>query len=134
MTPVSPADLQLIGEPVPVSYVADPSVGYGQFRLENRGHKAVTAAVQSAWLELGARQQPLSDITVFDLDQELMVNPESYKVDAKAIVRFRVGFPRFAHEPRFGESSAVGLRLSVNSAELQAKSPIEFVRRIPRSR
>jgi hypothetical protein len=134
MTPANVANLQLIGEAVTVSYVADPSVGYGQFRLENLGDNAVTAAVQSAWLKLGARQQPLADITVFDLDQERMVNPESYKVDAKAIVRFLVGFPSFAHEPRFGESIAVGLRLSVNSAELQAQSPIEFVRRIPRSR
>ena len=123
--------LQLIGETVTVSYVADPSVGHGQFRLENRGAVAVMAAVESAWLELGAHRQPLAGITVYDLDQERMVNPASFRIDAEATVTFLVGFPRVAHEPRFGESSAVGLRLSVNGTELQALSPIAFVRRFP---
>ncbi|KAF5435364.1 hypothetical protein C5S35_11250 [Candidatus Methanophagaceae archaeon] len=114
-----------------MSYVTDPSVGYGQFRLENCGTIAVTAAVKSAWLELGGHRQPLAGITVFDLDQDRMLNPESFKVDAEATVTFLIGFPVVAHEPRFGESTVVGLRLSINGTELQALSPIEFVRRIP---
>ena len=124
---------QLIGETVTVSYVADPSMGYGRFRLENCGTVAVTAVVESVWLELGEHRQPLTDITVFDLEQEQMVNPAGFKVDAEATLSFLVGFPRIAYEPRFGESVAVGLRLRVNDAALQAKSPIQFVRRIPRS-
>lgn len=131
MTSAPHPDPRLIGETVTISYVADPSIGYGQFRLENRGAVAVTAAVESAWLELGGHRQPLAGVTVFDLDQDRMVDPESFEVDAEATVRFLVGFPRVAHEPRFGESSAVGLRLNVNGAELQALSLIEFVRRIP---
>jgi hypothetical protein len=122
---------QLIGETVTVSYVADPSVGHGQFRLENQGTTAVTASVESAWLEIGVYQQPLSGVTVFDLDQDQMVNPDSFKVGAGGTMRFLVGFPVVAHEPRFGESTAVGLRLTVNGAELTALSPIKFVRRIP---
>lgn len=124
-------DLQLIGETVTVSYVTDPSVGRGQFRIENHGTAAVTAVVESAWLELGGYRQPLVGITVFDLDHERMVNPESFKVDAETTMMFLVGFPVVAHEPRFGESVAVGLRLSVNGTELQALSTIELVRRIP---
>lgn len=124
-------ELQLIGETVTVSYVADPAVGHGQFRLENHGSGAVMAAVKSVWLELGGRQQPLTGITVFDLDQEQMVNSESFNVDAGETMRFLIGFPVVTHEPRFGESAAVSLRLNVNSSELSALSPIEFVRRIP---
>jgi len=123
--------LQLVGETVTISYVADPSVGHGEFRLENSGDVAVTAAVESAWLELGARRQPLADVTVFDLDQDQMVNPKSFKVDAKTTLKFLVGFPRVTYEPRFGESSALGLRLNINGTELQALSPLKFVRRIP---
>lgn len=125
------SDLQLIGETVTVSYVADPSVGHGQFRLENRGAVAVTVAVELAWLELGGHRHTLASITVFDLDQDRMVNLEGFKVDTKATLSFLLGFPKVAHEPRFGESSAVGLRLRVNGAELQALSPIKFVRRFP---
>ena len=124
---------QLIGETVTVSYVADPSVGHGRFRLENHEAVAVTAAVESAWLELGGHRQPLAGITVFDLDQDRMVNPASFRIDAEATVTFMLGFPKVAYEPRFGESSAVGLRLSVNGAELQALSPIVFEPRIPRN-
>jgi hypothetical protein len=126
-----PSGPKLIGETVTVSYVADPSVGHGQFRLENDATVAVTAAVESAWLEFGGQEQLLTCITVFDLNQEQMVTPESFKVDAEATLLFLVGFPKFAHEPRFDEASAVGLRLSVNGAELKALSPIKFVRRFP---
>lgn len=127
------SNFHLIGETVIVSYVADPSVGHGQFRLENRGAVAVVAAVESAWLEFGAHRQPLAEVTVFDLDQEQTVNPGGFKVEARATVTFMLGFPKVAYEPRFGESSAVGVRLSVNGAELQALSPIVFQRRIPRN-
>lgn len=121
---------RLIGEAVTVSYVADPSVGHGRFRLENHESVAVTAAVESAWLELGALRQPLAGITVFDLDQDRMVDPAGFTVDAKATLTFLVGFPRVVYEPRFGESSAVGLRLTVNGTGQQALSPLVFVRRI----
>jgi hypothetical protein len=123
---------QLIGETVTINYVADPSMGHGRFRLENHEAVAVTAAVESAWLELGGHRQPLAGITVFDLGQDQMVDPTHLKVDANATLTFLVGFPTVAYEPRFGESCNVGLRISVNGAEQQALSPVSFVRRIPR--
>ena len=46
------SDLQLIGETVTVSYVADPSVGHGQFRLKNDGEIAQVVTVESAWYRL----------------------------------------------------------------------------------
>jgi hypothetical protein len=126
------SDFKLIGETVTVSYIVDPSVGHGQFRLENHGTVAVMAVIESVWLELGAQRRPLSGITVYNLDHEQTVNTERFNVDAGASMRFLVGFPVVAYEPRFGESTAVGLRLSVDGAEFQALSPVEFVRRHPR--
>ncbi len=127
-----PSKPQLIGEAVTVSYVADPSMGHGQFRLENHGDIAVIATVESAWLELGERRLSLDRISVFDLDKDRMVNPDSFEVGAKATMKFLIGFPAISYEPPFGESSAVGLRIRVNGNELKALSPIKFVRRIPR--
>jgi hypothetical protein len=127
-----PSELQLIGETVTISYVADPSMGHGQFRLENHGDTAVIATVESAWLELGGRRLPLDSISMFDLDKDRMASPDSFEVGAKATMKFLIGFPAISHEPPFGESSAVGLRMRVNGNELQALSPIKFVRRIPR--
>lgn len=126
------SDILLIGETVNVNYIADPSVGYGRFRLENHGAIAVTAAVKSAWWEIEGHRRPLTSITVFDLNQDKMVDPQSFKVDAEATMTFLVGFPRVALEPSFGESIAVGLQLNVNGAEMQALSPIELVRRFPK--
>ena len=128
----SHSGILLIGETVTVSYVSDPSVGRGRFRLENLGTVTVVAALKSAWLELEGHRQPLADVTVFDLEQDQVMNSDRFKVDAEATVTFLVGFPKVAHTPRFGESIAVGLQLGINGAELQALSPIKFVRRIPR--
>jgi hypothetical protein len=125
-------DLQLTGETVHLSYVADPSLGHGQFRLDNRGANPVSASVQSAWLEFGERRQPLAGVTVYDLEQERMVDPQNFKAEAKAIMSFLVGFPAVAHEPEFGESTSVGLRLRVNGADLEALSPVMFMRRVPK--
>lgn len=123
--------LQLIGETVTVSYVANPSIGHGQFRLENHGTTRVMATVKSVFLELGEHRQPLAEITVFDLNQDRMVSPEGFEVNASEKLTLMIGFPKVDHEPAFGESIAVELQLNVNSDEIQAKSPIKFERRIP---
>lgn len=122
---------KLIGETVLVNYIADPSIGHGQFRLENHGAEVMVAIVKSAWLEIGGQDQPIADVTIFDLNQDQMIDPENFKIGAGKTVTFLIGFPRVSHEPCFGESSAVGLRLRVNGIELQAFSPIKFLRRIP---
>jgi hypothetical protein len=134
MITTSQPDSQLIGETVTISYITDPSVGHGRFRLENYGDTSVIATVKLAWLEFGEHQQVLAGVTLFDIDQERMVNPESFTISAKSAETFLVGFPKVAHEPRFGEIAAVGLRLNANGINLQALSPIKFERRIPLGR
>ncbi len=123
---------RLMGEPVTISYVADPGLSRGQFRLENHGTAAITAKVEAVWLEREG-QQPLTEITIFNLEQEQTVSPENLTVQAGTAMTFLVGFPRIAYEPDFGETVAVGLRLSINGVELQALSPVEFIRRVPRN-
>ncbi len=122
----------LTGETVIVSYVSDPSLGYGRFRLENKGSRQLTAAVESAWLELGERQQPLGSLTVFDVDHDRNLDPNGFDLAPGASLTFLLSFPTVPYQPPFGESTAVGLRLSADHTELQALSPIRFERRIPR--
>jgi hypothetical protein len=123
---------QLTGAAVTVSYVSDPVVGHGQFRLDNPGSSSLRAAVESAWLEVGGDRQTLSDVSIYDLDHEAAIDSSDFEVEPGATRNFLVGFPARAQESRFGESTAVGLRLQLDGATKEAVSPIIFERRIPR--
>ncbi len=133
MTTSQGSDLRLVGETVEISYVTDPVIGHGQFRLENRGLNAVSAAVESAWLTLGARRQSLTEVSVYVTGEEQTVDSQNFEVKAQEALNFLLGFPAVAYNPAFGESVAVGLRLQADGVELEAFSPITFVRRLPRS-
>lgn len=122
----------LNGETVDISYVSDPAIGHGAFRLSNAGDAAISAAVTAAWLELGSQRRPLDHFTIYDLSQERMIDPKHLQVGAKATLGFLLGFPSLAYEPAFGESAAVGATLSAGGVEVTARSPLRFVRRIPR--
>ena len=125
--------ISLTGETVDISYVSDPQIGHGEFRLNNPGDSQVVAAIASAWLELGDQRKPLPRFTVFDLAQEHMVDPQHVQVGPKTTLGFLLGFPSMSYEPRFGESAAVGVKLTANGTEVTATSPLKFVRRIPRT-
>jgi len=124
-------DIQFTGETVIVSYIADPSLGYGRFRLENHGLATVTAAVESAWIELAGHGRPLAKFSIFDLDREQTVNAAGFNVARETDLRFLVSFPKIAYIPGFGASAAVGVLLRVDDLELQAVSTIQFENRIP---
>ena len=128
------SSLKLVGETVTISYVADPAIGHGKFRLENGGEIQVTASIKSAWLQFGDRQQLLDNISVFDSVQDNPFDPHSFTVEAGTELNFLLGFPPMAVDPRFGETYGVGLRLQVNGLELEAVSEINLVQRIPRER
>lgn len=114
-----------------MDYFDDLSVGHGRFRLENDRAVPLTATVKSAWLEIGEHRQPLPSVTMFNLDKDEPMDPRSFEVAKNATLSFLLGFPSISYEPRFGESIAVGLRLSVNSDELRALSPLRIIRWIP---
>ena len=131
--PAAQPRVSLTGAAVDISYVADPAIGHGEFRLSNAGDAPIFAAVTVAWLELGDQRKPLHQLTVFDLAQEHMVNPQHFQVGPKATLGFLLGFPSMPYEPRFGESAAVGVKLTANGTEVTATSPLKFVRRMPRT-
>lgn len=125
---------QLMGETVTVSYVADPSISYGQFRLTNPGPLAFNATVKSAWLELAEQHQPLTEVSVFDTDQDTEISSKGFEVKAESTLNFLIGFPKIKYELHSRDVVAVHLQLSVNGIELQALSQIKFERRIPLNR
>jgi hypothetical protein len=117
---------------VSLSSLTDPWIGYGRFRLINGNNTAITASVQAAWLQMGEDCQSLVSVTVFDIDEERTVDPEGFQIAASETKTFLLGFPRVVYGARSDQSLAVGLRLTISGSELQALSPIHFVRRIPR--
>jgi hypothetical protein len=124
----------LIGEMVTISYLTDPSLGYGQFRLENPTAKVLNARVEDAWLEIGDRRQSLENVSIFDRVGNQPVDPKSFNVAAGAELSFLLNFLPVACNPRFGETYTVGLRIKANGAEVEALSSIQLVRRMPRER
>jgi hypothetical protein len=132
MTASGQSGFELRGETVEVSYLTDPTIGQGQFRLENRGGTPAQASVRSVWLQLGDRRQELDSVTVYDIDQEQAIDSQNLTIEAGATLKFLVGFPGIVHEPVFGESTAVGLRVRINGTNLEALSSIKLIRRLPR--
>ena len=128
----SPADVLLVGKTVTVSYVADPFFSRGEFRLENHSPVTVKAAVESAWLDVGEERQSLSVTTVFDHAKGEALDLKGFEVEATSTLSFALGFPIVYFDPPLGVSVSVGLRLILNGLELEAQSPIRFIRRIPR--
>jgi hypothetical protein len=123
------SNVRLSGETVTISYIADPAVGHGQFLIDNQSNKSINAKVEEIWLDLGNSQQPLQPVTIYDMSQEKALNPKDFSILPKAVLNFLVGFPQVMHEPHFGETCSVFLKLVINGTELTARSPIRFERR-----
>jgi hypothetical protein len=128
---VSTASIQVTGEPVVISYLADPLVGRGQFRLENHGDSTAQTAVESVWLRIDRQRQPVSHISLFDVGTERPLDPEHPSVAPGETVTFLLGFPRVPSEG--SGDVAVGLRLAGGTTPIEAESHIQIVRRIPRT-
>lgn len=123
--------IHLVGETIVVTYVADPVVSRGQFRLENHGTSAAFVAVESAWVRMGGRQQPLPQVFLFDVDADQQLDPSRLRVAPGQQVTFLLGFAGVPYLPP-ADDVVVGLRLSGPPASIEAESPVQFVRRIPR--
>lgn len=125
--------LSLVGETVIINYVSDPFIGNGKFHIENFTTNPVSARVDSAWSKIGDYEKILTDITVFNLDTLQAVDSQSFVINPGTTMKFLLGFPVIQYDPHFGETGFVGLRLIVNGYKIEAESPIQFVRRFPRS-
>lgn len=122
---------ELFGEVVIVSFVTDPTLSLGKFRLENYSSSPLMASVESVWLELGEEHKKLTDITLFSLERDEEMDPAGFKIGVESTETFLVGFPRLAYKPNYGDSTTIGLKLRVDGMELVAQSPIIFERRYP---
>jgi hypothetical protein len=131
--PVSaePGSVRLTGEPVVLSTLTEPAASYGKFRLENRSDFAVRSRLEAGWLEAQGERRPLDGISLFDADRDQPIDGCDLEVAAGSSANFLVGFPRVPYEPSFEGSVAVAVRLVVDGDVLEARSPIQFVRRIP---
>ncbi len=122
----------LTGEPVTIQYVADPRAGHGQFVLANPGSTPISAEVDALWFQAGEGRRPLPVASIFAPEDNRSLDPHTLRVEPGATLRFWVGFPAIAYEPPFGEAAAVGLRLRLGDTVLEARSPLQFLRRWPR--
>jgi hypothetical protein len=130
---MSSADIQVIGEAVFASYLADPVVSRGQFRVENRGSSTVRAAVESAWLRIDGRRQVLDHVSLFDIDTDRQLDPKNVDIEPGQVMTFWLGFRPLPHQQRAREV-AVGIRLAgASPTPIEAESPVHLVRRIPRN-
>ena len=122
----------VVGEPVKISYLADPTIGRGQFRIENTTGRVARAEVRSVWLEIGAQCQALIPTSVYLLDAQQEVAAEGFEVAATPITRILIGFPRVALQTQFGETVSVGIVMTIEGFEFQARSAIVLERRYPK--
>lgn len=123
-------DIRLTGEPVSISYTADPVIGHGHFRLENNGARTTIASVESASLALGGKTQTLSAIRVFDRKQGREIDSGNIEVPGVSATEFYVGFPAVEWEPRFGEGGSIVVSVRIGDVLLEATSELQFERRI----
>lgn len=98
MTATTNTAIQLTGETVTISYVANPAMARGQYKLTNSGDNAVEISVHAVWVELGGRRQALNDFSVYDRKLEQTLNPQKFTLDAKSTMNFFIGFPKFSYE------------------------------------
>lgn len=129
MTP-RPADIRVIGEPVVVSYLADPAISRGRFRLENHGDSTARTAVDLAWVRIGGQRQPLAHISLFDVETDQPLDPSQLAVAPGEIVTFLLGFPRIPYQQAGGEV-CVGIRLTGSPTPVEAESSVRLIRRRP---
>ncbi|HLK92769.1 MAG TPA: hypothetical protein VKZ18_22950 [Polyangia bacterium] len=120
------------GEPVTMSFVDDPAIGHGKFRLVNHGAARIVAVVERAWFETSeAAPRELSPLLPYDDDHDRSLDPSRIEVPPGATLNLSIGFPRLAYTPRDGEECAIRLRVKVGAAVREARSPLVLIRRIP---
>lgn len=130
---MSDAEIRIIGEPITVSYLTDPTISRGRFRLENHGNSTAQAAVELAWVRIGQQRQHLSHISLFDVNTDQQLDPNQLEVAPGEIVTFLLGFPRIPYRQE-GNEVSVGIRLAGSQTPIEAESPIQLIRRIPPGR
>ena len=126
------ATFTLMGEPVTISFLTDPAIGHGQFRLVNQGEAPIVVVVERAWFETNeAAPRRLSPLFPYDDDHDRPLDPSRIEIPPGATLNFSIGFPQLAYTPRDGEERAIRLRVKAGATVREARSPIVLIRRLP---
>jgi len=72
--------IHLFGEPIVVSYLAEPVISRGRFRLENHGDSTARTSVESAWVRIDRRRQSLRQVFLFDVETDQELDPNRLEV------------------------------------------------------
>jgi hypothetical protein len=126
------ATFKLTGEPVTISFLTDPAIGQGKFRLVNQGRARIVVVVERAWFETSeAAPRELSPLFPYDDDHDRSLDPSGIEVPPGATLNVSIGFPRLAYTPRDHEECAIRLRVKAGATVREARSPLVLVRRLP---
>lgn len=125
-------DIHIQGQKVSRSYLSDPHVANGDFRIANRGTDSVRIHIDAVWLRLGKTRQKMEGISVFDKDREITVT-DPFTVQPHSELSVSVGFPRVPVTDTQTEIY-VEAAFAVQGKTIKAESPIELVQRKPLGR
>lgn len=124
--------IQLTGEEVTTSFLVDPTLSYGIFNLKNEDSESFKVNIQTVKVKIGDEVQNLTDYKLFDLNQEVSIDPDHFQLDANESKRFNVGFPRIPFTQALGAQIEIILDLEVGDMKQKATSRIILVKQIPR--
>ena len=129
---MSSKPLKLTGDTVVISKVADHRIGRGEFRLLNPGTAIAKVQVVGAWLQIGEEVSTMSPLHFFPKGATESVPASQFKVAAGDELSFSISFPPVPVNAAGSDPCSVRLQLQADGQELNASSPVNLVRRIPR--
>lgn len=129
VNPNPPMSPTLTGQTVTITYESNLAIGHGHFELNNPDDSPLSASVKHLWLKVGDERQLVQPVTVWDREEQVSLDPQSFQVSANDSLEFYMTFPQITDQPAVGESVGVVLQLQVGEVYLEATSPIELVRR-----
>ena len=124
-------NFQIQGEKAVKTYLTDPYISNGSFMLINNEVDSVRISVKSVSIVMGANQEKVKEISVFDMDKEKTVNIDNFLVQPNSRMSIIVGFPRIPIQEHLNKNTCVKVIFEVQGKEIQAISNVEFTRRIP---
>lgn len=123
--------ISIRGEKVTKSFISDPFISHGNFLIENNGEYDVNLSVKTVILKIENDYYPIKESSLFNMTNEIALNPHNFIIEAHTKMRAVLGFPRIPFEGNLSESIAVEAVFLFNGKELTAVSKIELIRRIP---
>lgn len=124
------SEIALMGIEVTESFLSDPRIRHGEFRLENGGNAAISADVEAVRLQTGEESRAFETWHLLDVGTGQPIEG-AIEVPPDSAVQFLLSFETVPYQPRMG---AVALHCSIAAGDstYEAASPIRIINRIPR--